>query len=81
MASDFYHERKVKTRKAHKCEGCCDKFPPGTEMAYVTGVFEGEFFYAYLCVECRDYMQANPWEFEDGWSLGDVGEARKGIDK
>ena len=75
---DFYNEREVKkTRKDHKCLGCCEKLPIGSTAFYISGVYEGDFGAYYLCIPCREYLDRNPIERGDFWSGGDLGDARR----
>lgn len=75
--SDFNNFKEIKkTRKEHQCNGCREKIPAGSSAAYYSGVFEGNFFSAYLCRECDEYLTKHLEDFEDGWSDGDIGSLR-----
>lgn len=80
--SEFYRETLVKkTRKEHRCTGCCEKLPIGTTAFYIVGVFENEFSAYHLCLPCREYLDANPLERGDFWTEGDLGDARREIER
>jgi RNase P subunit RPR2 len=74
----FYSQVEVKkTRKEHTCDGCFDKIPAGSPAVRMSGTFEGEFFSTIICEPCEKFMKIHREHFEDGWSEGDIGEARK----
>jgi len=62
----------VKTRKPHKCFGCCRIFPKGTTMEFSVDVDMGSAFNSYLCNDCLDFMRKHIDYFEDGFSQGEV---------
>jgi hypothetical protein len=47
-----------KIRKPHHCWGCAQKFPPGTQMEYFFGIWDGEVSYSYWCFDCNKFVQA-----------------------
>jgi len=76
--SDFYREKQVKkTRSDHRCLGCRDKIPKGSEALYIVGVYEGDFGAYHMCKSCQKYMSDNPEVTEEGFSEGDIGDARR----
>lgn len=75
--SDFFSSHDVTTRKEHTCDGCYAKIPKGSRVTYNVGKFRGDFFASYICQECDDFMWKHREYFEEGWSLGDVGRARR----
>lgn len=76
--SDFYNERKVKkTRKDHKCFGCREKLPKGSMAFYISGVYEGDFSFYYLCIPCKEWIDQNPGQDGDFWGEGDIGNIRR----
>ena len=76
--ADFYNERVInKTRKEHKCFGCCKKFPIGSTVIYISGVYEGNFNAYYLCDECDEYITEYPDIARDGYEEGEIGDAMK----
>lgn len=71
--SDFYNERRVKkTKMDHKCFGCREKLPIGSECFYIAGVYEGDFGTHYLCLKCKKYLDNYP---ERSYSEGDIRDA------
>jgi hypothetical protein len=76
--SDFYNHKIIrKTRKEHRCFGCTQKMPVGSQAAYTSGVWEGDFFASYYCTPCDEYLDKHPELFEEGIYYGDVAEARR----
>lgn len=76
--SDFYSEHQVKkTRKDHKCLGCCEKISKGSTAFYTVGTNDDGLHDYYLCVPCREYLDRNPMESGDFWCEGDLGDARR----
>ena len=49
----------VITRKLHKCFGCLESFPAGTEMLAQTNIGDGRIYTIYICDECEDFMTKN----------------------
>jgi len=47
--------KKVKTKKEHKCVGCNHKFPLGTEMEVNKYVMDDEIKNDYWCKTCQKY--------------------------
>lgn len=47
----------VKTRKEHKCHGCCEIIPIGTYTYSQTAVNEGVAYTLYVCDDCRSYCK------------------------
>ena len=59
----------VKTRKPHKCWGCEETYPIGTEMECITSKDGGEFITAYWCKICQAVIvdtDLNGEEFAQG---------------
>ena len=76
--SDFYREKHVKkTRSEHRCLGCTEKIPKGSEALYLVAVFEGDFGAYHMCLTCMDYIDKNPSVAEDGFREGEIWEARR----
>lgn len=69
-------DKKVKTRKEHKCFGCGKKFPAGRLLNYSTGIFEGSFYSNYLCNACDKEAHSSRDYFEYGFCGGDLREGR-----
>lgn len=52
----FYSKSNIKkTRKPHKCFGCCRTIPAGSPAIYIASNEGGDFGTWYLCPECDDY--------------------------
>lgn len=51
--ADVYNESTVKTRKKHYCDGCHKVHPAGSQMLYVSGLFDGDWFRYYVCEPCQ----------------------------
>jgi len=76
---ELIKERKVrKTRNAHKCFGCRETIPAGSEALASTNTDEGEIYTLYFCKTCADWlrtecagcMKCDPWG--DGIFEGDI---------
>lgn len=53
--SDFYSETHVKkTRKDHRCDGCCKPIPAGSQALRYSGKFDGQFGTFVHHPECRE---------------------------
>lgn len=66
-------DKKVKTRKAHKCWGCKEDIPTGTLTQKVTTVDGGEICTTYWCNRCDKFLSDLPREdLEDGFDFGDL---------
>jgi hypothetical protein len=72
--SDFHNRKRVKTRKPHKCEGCFEKVPVGTEITNCSGVYEGEFYNHYMCDPCLEWFDK---EANEEFIPGEIGQYRK----
>lgn len=74
----FQSETKIKsTRKDHKCDGCLEIIPKGSEAVRGSGIFEGEFYSYIICMLCDAHLTEYRKDFEDGWGAGDIGMSRK----
>lgn len=72
MTCEVYDTRDVKaTRKEHRCEYCGADIPIGSPALYEHGVFEGEAFGRYCCLECKPFMHEF-WEFVDGMASSSI---------
>ncbi|MBP1309104.1 hypothetical protein JOD82_002124 [Paenibacillus sp. 1182] len=78
---DFIQNKKVKTRKEHRCEGCTQNFPVDTTMVYVSGMWQGDWQSYYLCSPCDEFIanddSVRETVCEEGFTLGDIGAWRK----
>ncbi|MDF2649573.1 MAG: hypothetical protein K0Q73_5378 [Paenibacillus sp.] len=71
--SDFHARNAIKTRKDHKCEGCFELIPKGTEVTHCKGKWEGEFYDYHMCDPCLKTMDdVVGWDF--GFTPGEVRE-------
>jgi hypothetical protein len=57
-SNEFYAERRVIARKAHRCVECRGKITPGQSYDYSSGKCEGEFFSARTCLVCVEVREA-----------------------
>lgn len=75
MSGITLQAKTVTIRKPRSCRFCGDKFQPGDKMHYLVGTQDGDFFAAYDCLTCHDYIHEN-WEYlvEDGEVSEFVGE-------
>lgn len=70
--SDFHESRKVKGRKAYRCEQCGQPIEAGCEHIYAAGRWEGDFYTQRIHLECDaaalDYArELNLWNDEFPW--------------
>lgn len=47
----------VKTRKEHKCHGCCEIIPVGANVYSQTNIDDGVAYTLYICDDCRSYCE------------------------
>jgi len=66
-------QRKVRTRKPHRCWGCCILIPAGTPTEITVGADMGEISTAYWCDICVGIM-ADMYDPENGLDYGDLQE-------
>lgn len=68
---EFFEERKVTARKAHRCMECPEQIKPGDRYSYGFGLCEGDPCENKLCLTCRALVDAAcAWFcFDDGWPL------------
>jgi hypothetical protein len=69
--SYFHEERKVKTRKQHRCNWCGRQIPAGAQALAVAGKYE-DFYYYHAhpgCEELIDILDMDTSEgiSDDGW--------------
>ena len=72
-------EKKVKTRKDHRCFGCREKIPAGSEVHTETCAGNGSLYTLYFCGACWWFMNENRAHYDDLVWEGRVGEARREI--
>ncbi len=68
---DIVSDKKVKTRKPHKCWGCAEDIPVGRTVTCVTSVDGGEIATVYWCDRCEKFLTTIDHE-EDGWGFGEL---------
>jgi len=76
----FYKEIK-KSRKDHKCEGCLELIPKGSELFKLVGRWADGFYHVKLCFKCNEFICKHSRDFEEGWSNGDIGISRRQYEK
>ncbi len=54
---DLLQSKKVKTRKAHTCQGCGRRIEKGETVQADTLADGGEIYRLYHCDECQGYLQ------------------------
>ena len=63
--SDLFYEKRVKTKKPHRCAYCGDEIAAGTEnVLYEWGIFDGYGFTRYTCDACEPYIKRF-WRYHD----------------
>ncbi len=78
----FYNEKIIKKpAKVHRCTGCCKKMPTNRRHYYAAGKVDGDFFSGRLCFACRRFMKKHRNDFEEGYTDGDVRDARRDFAK
>jgi hypothetical protein len=85
VTHDFFDEREVTARKAHRCEEASPRacrrtadIQPGTRYVRITGSYEGMFYSVAMCLRCRRlmkkvYRRFNP-DHDEGPSFGELRE-------
>lgn len=53
---DVLRDGKIKTRKDHKCHGCRNVIPAGTEVYSQTNTFDN-IYTLYMCDECINWCK------------------------
>jgi hypothetical protein len=77
---DFHRSRTIKsTRKEHRCFGCLEMIPKGSQAQHDTGRIGGDFYSSYLCSLCVEYVSKyDDYADVDGYYReGDIGIARQ----
>lgn len=67
----FLQDKKVKTRKPHKCYGCERQFPAGTKLQYYFCISYGDAMSIYICPVCEKVAEEDRYN-EDEYSEGDI---------
>lgn len=73
---DLHNRKLVVTRKDHKCEGCFDIIPQGTETLHCKGRYDGDFYDYHMCLPCDNYI-SEYMDPIDGFTPGEIGDHRK----
>jgi len=66
-------QKKVRTRKPHRCWGCCVPIPAGTLTEITVGADMDGISTAYWCDTCVEIM-ADMYDPESGLDYGDLRE-------
>ena len=71
--SQILKDKKVKTKKRHRCEWCNEWIEAGTEANYRSYVFNGDFNHGHMHPECNDAMNSGKADIDpdEGWMPGD----------
>jgi len=66
-------DKKVKTRKRHRCEWCNEWIDVNEYANYRVYIFSGDFNHGHMHLECNDAMNSNLTDIDpdEGWSPGD----------
>lgn len=75
MSYDLHNRNRVKTKKDHKCEGCFEVIPKGTETTHCKGRYQGNWYNYHMCELCIDYMDDKEG-WDDGFTPGEIGDLR-----
>lgn len=73
-------QKRVKTKKEHRCWGCLEKFLKGSMMTVNSSVDSGQFNRVYFCDSCIEYLEKHKREnnyYSDGIDLGFVKESKE----
>ena len=79
---DWVHLSDVKvkaSRNPHKCFGCCQIIPVGSQYLRRSGIAEGSLNAIAMCNECLAFWDKH-WKgySDDGcYDMGDIGNARR----
>ncbi|MDD4181976.1 MAG: hypothetical protein PHE87_10115, partial [Victivallaceae bacterium] len=71
---DILTDKKVKTRKAHRCHGCSREIIAGSIAHYQVTVDNGDFLSVYFCNVCIEYMSRIIFNNDDGIAEGELKE-------
>lgn len=58
-------DKKVITKKEHRCFSCLTKYPSGTKMRYQSNIYEGDFGSMYVCEGCDELISRHRDVFLD----------------
>lgn len=65
-------ERRVKTRKPHRCFGCDQLYPAGSSMRYITWRGEGGISSFHWCDVCDEVWKRSGLRYDDEIHCGDL---------
>lgn len=68
---ELIREKRLITKKSHKCFGCEREFPKGTEMKYQVWVDDGSVCNSYLCETCCELVSDHALEFGGYFEYGE----------
>lgn len=70
----MYRRTQVKTRKPHHCFGCQFVFPEGVILFDCCGVWEGDFWFGYVCPLCDAFLNSPQGRHysDDGYTEGEL---------
>lgn len=72
---DIVSDKKVKTRKSHKCWGCTEDIPIGSTVLLITSVDDGQIASVYWCNVCEGFLNTlNSYDKQDGFLFGELSE-------
>ena len=76
---DVIDQRIVKTRKSHRCFGCLEMIPTGSNVLRSTITDGGEIYANYLCKDCMAFSKTLPSDYwVDGcYHEGDLAIAKR----
>ena len=69
----IFKNKKVKTKKRHRCEWCNEWIEAGEAANYREYIVEGDFYHGHMHLECDAAMMSGTAAIDndDGWMPGD----------
>ena len=71
-SNEFYSDKMVKARKAHRCCECRESIPVGDTYHYACGKSDGDFWTNATCATCHEIRAAftcGSWVFTQLWEM------------
>lgn len=68
---ELIREKRLITKKPHKCFGCEREFPKGTEMKHQVWADDGSAYNSYLCETCCELVSDHALEFGGYFEYGE----------
>ena len=68
---ELVREKRLITKKSHKCFGCGREFPKGTDMKYEVWADDGSAYNSYLCETCCELVSDHAREFGGYFEYGE----------